>query len=351
MNINIEISNLNKHFFPLYFKKKDNKTTDIKSKIIDLNFYSKNEAIISDIIKTIPYYFHYFHIVEEYDYININEINEKNVETFTLSNDNKYVIFKYRNNNFVSFHDFLYNIESPRRFIFFSLDSFSNLLNSLINLHENKILFFDLSPQNIYFLLDKPLIHNYCLSLQVSLLNESYITQIIKGIEDYTYKPLEIHILFYFVHNDINTISYSFIEEITEIYINNLSILNLFSDSYKESYKLECHQVLKKYINKPKTEIITHILSYSNKWDIYSLSLLYLHIFGNLSRVFSLKQTYINKIIIELSKNLHPDPSKRLTLNAFKEIFENLLNSQLDWSFADKIDTRKMQQLLIELER
>lgn len=346
-------NNIKKHFLSQsYIKKNVYLTNTIKSKIIDLNFYSKNEINICEIIKKIPYYFHYFNTIEDYDFININQINEKIVERLSLIDNTKYLIINYKNDNeFVLFHDFFYNIKSPKSFIFYTIDSFSVLLNSLIKLHENNICFFNLSPQNILFIFDKPIIYNFQLSLQVLKLSDSYLINIIKNIEDYTYQPIEIHILFYFVYNDINTISYSFIEEITEKYINNLTILNLFSESYKESYKLKCLMFLKKFINKQKKEIINEIIKYNNKWDVFSFSLIYLHIFGNLLRVFALKEIFISEIIDELSKNIHPDSSKRLTLFETKIIFEKLFDLQLNWEFVEKINFDKMSLLLKELER
>jgi hypothetical protein len=67
-------------------------------------------------------------------------------------------------------------------------------------------------------------------------------------------------VLFYLIRNDLHTISYSLIEEISEMFVKNLSILNFFSEKYKESYKNSCISVLKKYINQPKNEIIEDIL-------------------------------------------------------------------------------------------
>ena len=60
--------------------------------------------------------------------------------------------------------------------------------------------------QNIVFNLDcgeKPILQNFQLSLQISHLNMSYITNIINKLEDYTYKPLEVHVLFYLIRIDI----------------------------------------------------------------------------------------------------------------------------------------------------
>jgi hypothetical protein len=146
------------------------------------------------------------------------------------------------------------------------------------------------------------------------------------------------------IKNDINTISYSFIEQICEIYIKKLNILEFFSESYKEKYKLACVQSLKKYVNKPKNDIILDILGENDKWDVYSISHLFLHIFGTISRFFSLKNTFINKITILLAKNIHPDPSNRSDLSSLLEDFQNLLDGEQDWSFVNHMDTSKMKQ-------
>jgi hypothetical protein len=227
-------------------------------------------------------------------------------------------------------------------------------LKSLIGLNKKNICFFNLSPQNIVFNLDcgeKPILQNFQLSLNISNLNESYITNIINKIEDYTYKPLEIHVLFYLIRNDLHTISYSLIEEISEIFIKNLSILNFFSEKYKESYKITCISVLKKYVNIPKNEIIDDILENIDKWDVFSLSVLYLHIFHNISRVFSLKQTFINKFILELSKNIHPDPLLRSSLENLLESFDKLFTNENDWSYINRLSSNMMTTLFDILDK
>ena len=143
--------------------------------------------------------------------------------------------------------------------------------------------------------------------------------------------------MFYLIQNDISFISYSFIEEICEVYVNNLSILSLFSEKYKESYKASC--------------IINDILNYYDKWDVYSLSLLYLHIFGNISRVFSLKQTFISKITVELSKNISPDPLERSSLEKLLENYNKLFDEETNWSFVEKIKVNNMPILFEFLDK
>ena len=354
MNTNIEISNINKHFFSSKERNNEEDNKEYITKLTNYSFNSINEANISDIIKKIPYYSNNYLIVEDYDFVNISQLNDKYIEKLNLSDNKKYLIFKYKNDKFVDFNDFLTNLTEPKFFILNIIESFSYLLNSLIKLNNENICFFNLSPQNIVFNFncgEKPQIQNFNSSLQVLKLNDKYITDIIKNLNDYTHKPLEVHVMFYLIQNDISFISYSFIEEICEVYVNNLSILSLFSEKYKESYKASCIKSLRKYINKEKTYIINDILNYYDKWDVYSLSLLYLHIFGNISRVFSLKQTFISKITVELSKNISPDPLERTSLEKLLENYNKLFDEETNWSFVEKIKVNNMPILFEFLDK
>jgi len=369
MNANIEITNINKHFLlnnkQNQYKQNQYKQDHYKTKIVHHGFYTINEANISDKIKKIRYYSNHYAVVEDYDFIQISQLNEKTIEKLNLSDEKKYILFKYRNDRFVTFRDFLHDICNPKLFVLHTIESFSYLLHSLEQLHDNNICFFNLSPQNIVFNLDcgkKPILTNFNGSLQISKLNESYISKIINNatnatnttntnntnntIHDYTHKPLEVHILFYLIKNDMLTLSYSFIEEVCEVFANKLSVLNIFSDKYRESYKAECAETLKKYINKPRADIISDILEQHDTWDVYSISLLYLHIFGNLVRVFSLKQPFISKIVKDLAKNLHPDPRRRVRISTLLANFETELCSVKDWSFVNNLPHNKMPEFM-----
>jgi len=347
--MNINISELKNHFFNEKSEERIvDKKTKIKTKIVNYCFYSINEANICHKIKKIPYYLNYYSIIESYDFINISAIREQFMEKAELLDESKkYLLFTY-NPFFLHFGDFLTQFNEPKLLIFNMINTFSYLLQSLIQLQAQNICFFQLSHQNIVFtkeLRENPLLCNFQLSLLNSKLNVEYITNIIKKTKDYSLKPLEVHVLFYLIENNLETISYSFIEEIVEVFMRNLSILCFFSQSYRENYKNACITFLKKYMNMPKNEIILHILTYHTSWDIYGISILYIHIFANISKVFSLKQTFINKITLELSKNIHPDPSKRSSLVELQESFNKLFNLQMDWSFVNELDAGKMSEL------
>ena len=100
MNTNIEITNMKINFFIKNIKDLENKDEIIKqyvTKIKKYCFYSINEANISDKIKKISYYTNNFSIIEDYDFLNISQINECYVEKIKLDKNIKYLIFKYSN--------------------------------------------------------------------------------------------------------------------------------------------------------------------------------------------------------------------------------------------------------------
>jgi hypothetical protein len=252
----------------------------------------------------------------------------------------------------IHFNDFLFNLPNPKLLILHTLETFSYLLQSLIKLNNNNICFFNLSSENIFFTDNfKPIIRNFEKSLLINKLDESYISKIIEGIDDFTYKPIEIHVLFYLIINNEETLSYTFIETICNEYIKNISVLKLFSQQYIDNYRNECVLFLKKYINKPKSFIIDKLLEYYDTWDNYSLSVLYLHIIGNICRCFSLKGTFLNKLIIILSKNITPDPSKREQLQQTFAHYDKLYNDFTDWSFVNQLSVEKMGKVYELLEK
>jgi hypothetical protein len=322
-----------------------------KTKICLYNFFSINESNICDKIRKIPYYFNYYKILIDYDFIQIGQLGEKVLEKLenVHTTDEKVLLFQYKNQDkCVNFNDFLFNLNTPKSLIFHVLDSYSYLLHSLIKLNDNDVCFFNLSAENIVFdneCGEKPLLQNFNKSLQLCKLNEQYITNIIKKTYDYSNKPLEVHVLFYLIENNLNTISYSLIEEISEVFVQSLSVLTLFSQNYKDNYKTNCITFLKKYINESKSTIINDILEYYDTWDTYSLSVIYLHIFGNISRIFSLKGSLINKLSIELSKNINPEPSKREKSSETLKKYEELISQFTDWSYVNSIKQEKLQVL------
>jgi serine/threonine protein kinase len=346
MESNINILTINKYFS----QNKEKQSNIVRTKIVNHSPFFINEANIADIIKQIPYYSNYFSILDDYEVLNISQLNDEAlIQKIQFAEDKKYYLFKYADRNSYDFSDFIYNSQSIKKLIFDVIHSFQHILYGLHLLNENDVCFFDISPKNIVFLehyREKPILRNFKFSLNLNKLNYRYFSPILNRLEDFTFQPLENHILFYFVkHDDMVTISHSFIDEFCENFVENLNILRLFSENYKKSYKGKCIEIMRKYINLSRQEIIEDILERNDKWDVYGISVLYLQIFGCISRVFSLKGTFISKITLELSKNLHPDSDKRMSLEETLNIFNKYLNEEDNWCFVNKLDSSKLGEL------
>ena len=342
MDINIELAEK-------YLKNQLNsiKTTNKSKSIICLyDFFCFNNIKICEKIKEKYNLSNKYHIINDYSSITIGEISEK-IYHYNTNNNNKYVLLEYNNIEQIDFNSFILNLPNPKLFIFHVLDSYSFLLNSLLNLQQIGICFFSLSTKNIIFSENyKPILKNFETSLLIDkYLDIDYLSKIIDKIEDYTYKPLEIHVIFYLIKNNEISLSFSAIDSICNNFVKNMSILSLFSQQYKENYYKLSMECLKKYINQPKIEIITEILKHSNTWDNYELSILYLHIIGNITRTFSQKDNFMPKLISILSKNIGPDPTKRDTIISSIEKLDNLYCEFTDWEYINSFPKEKMNKL------
>ena len=345
MNINIEL--LEKHLKTKISSIKPFKQTNTKICLYD--FFCLNNIKICEKIKEKYNLSSKYHTINDYSPITFGEVSERiyNYDTNNTNNNKKYVLLEYNNLNCLDFDDFIFKLSNPKLFIFYVLDSYSSLLNSFLNLEQIGICFFNLSTKNIFFCENyKPMLRNFDTSLLLDNCSDiDYLSKIIEKIEDYTYKPLEIHVIFYLIKSNETSLSFSAIDSICNNFISNMSILSLFSQQYKENYYKKSMECLKKYINKPKIDIINEILKHSSTWDNYELSILYLHIIGNITRVFSLKDTFINKLTNILSKSIGPDPIKRESLKSSIERLDNLYNEFTDWDYINSIPNEKMEKL------
>jgi hypothetical protein len=325
-----------------------------ESSICLYDFFCLNNIKICEKIKEKYNLTNKYHIIKSCSQIAFGEISEKNIHyninhpnNNNHNNNHKYVLLEYNKLERLDFDDFLIKLTTPKLFIFHLLDSYEILLNSLLDLEKINVCFFNLSTTNIIFTQTyKPMLRNFNTSLLLDKCSDiDYFWQMIDKISDYTYKPIEIHVIFYLIKNNEDSLSFSAIDSISNNFVENMSILSLFSQEYRENYYKTSMDCLKKYINKPKSEIINQILLYSNTWDNYELSILYLHIFSNITRTFSLNDTLINKLTNTLSKNIGPDPTKRETLTKSIQVFDKLFCEFTDWNYIDEIPKAKMAKL------
>ena len=141
METNIDISTIHK-YFSRNTENKINNIKHIRTKIVNYSHFSINEVNISHKISQIPYYSNFFSILDEYEELNISQLNENIIEKLSITDDIKYYLFKYCDRNASDFIDFLYDSTSIKKLIFDIINSFQNLLYGLQLLNQNNICFF-----------------------------------------------------------------------------------------------------------------------------------------------------------------------------------------------------------------
>jgi len=360
--MNIDIQLINKQIKILSNKVKNtnnsnnsNKNKNISSKICIYDFFSINEIEICEKIKEIPYFYKEYSVIE-YNFIKVGEMSEisrqiiqnidKDLTSKTTNKEQKYLIIQDNQEKSINLSEYLFLFYTPKTFVFNILNCYSDVLNIIIKLNDNKVCFFNLSSENIFFKENgNPFLKSFNKSLLLNKLDENYISNIIPKITDYTCKPLEVYILFYLIMNNQETLSYHFIESVVAFFIDNMNVLTLFTENYRNTYKKQCIEYLKQYINQPKKQIISELLTYYETWDNYSLSIIYIHIIGNVIRTFELKDSFMNSFLNLLVKNIFPDPSKRENIKKTRQNYENLFNNFTNWGFIKEISLNKMKKL------
>ena len=373
ININIDlVENHQKEINKPYKPYKPNKTN---KQVIRLeSFLLTNEIDISKDIKQIGEYNKHHHtrfdIIIAHKNVQLGKINKyANNALEHLKTDKKHVLCEYAGSKHVKFDEFMAIQPTPKLFIFHVLDTYSYLLDSLLLLNDNAICFYNLSAANIGIAANfKPTLQNFNMGFNITdddCLTK--ITQIIGNTTDYTHKPFEVHVLFYLIIKQHETLTDTMIERICNVFVQNTAAIE---------YKDDCVEFLQQYKGKPRNAIIGDLLKYANTWDNYSCSVIYLHIVSNMSRVFTplrienaqsasssslitapfggvlnerrctIKNGFFTEFVNILKNNLNPNPTKRASLKQTIASYQQLYHDYKDdWNFVSAIPTHKIAEL------
>lgn len=284
------------------------------------NFFTLNEIRIHNIIRLIPDRSNRFLCITSCKQINIGEVSDSKIIRENINNNPEYMLIKYNKNKkeyIQSLTSFLHN-KSPKEYVFDVIESYTYLLKSFKILQENKIVYFDFSSHKMLFHeIDNPhtILRDFENSLCVNKLvkDEQYIYKFIQKIQNFTFKPFEIHILFYLMKmkTEEEYLSRFKINQIIDKFVDNLE--DILMDQSKEMIQTNCHDYLDKFANKHKKNIYRDIISHHESWDNYSLSILYLHLVEQI-RDFPRSQDFMKRFQNILYKNISQNPARRFSL-------------------------------------
>ena len=367
-NPNIHVENLCENH--LFFRKKENyrkvnykkqkKTKKIRVYDDSCKYYIK----MTQQIHQIAHHSKSFYTYEKAEFLDLTKIENASFKKIALTStsDNQYVLFtyKYLSKYTLSFSQHIH--QSLRQglckpFLMLLLNSYQQLLKNQQQLlqTEKKLCFFQLSSTNILFSSEQggvPFLKNFqaCFSCKNTFFKVEHLLRIFSEntIDNFSYQPLEVHLIYFLWKNNINTLSFSHLEEISRNYIKSMSIFSLLNELERDTYSETCIYSLKIYINKDLNTIVEKMVSeYSFSWDNFALSVLFFYIVENICRTWYFpSETFLQGWSKLLLKNIHGNPFKRETVDSTIEILDQLLEKNPSWLFVNSISSDKMQDLL-----
>jgi len=135
------------------------------------------------------------------------------------------------------------------------------------------------------------------------------------------------------------------IEEITSHFLNNVNgLFQFYKDADADAdagfcdttFSIQIKTFLLQYENKPKKEIICELLTFTNTWDNYRISIIYLIIIKNIKDKFHLESLFINNVLSFLFSHIMITPTKRRPIKTTIVMFNNLIDTNIDWDFTQK---------------
>ena len=136
------------------------------------------------------------------------------------------------------------------------------------------------------------------------VLNYNYLKEVIFNYSPtWKYWTLEYHFICFLVHED-NKLTREIIEYTVNTYLSEHKIIKLLDVQFLNNYRMAAISFYSKFINQKKDNIIFELLSYSNTWDYYKISLHYLDIYHDV-------EMNDPSLLMILLLMIHPNPTFR----------------------------------------
>ena len=313
-----------------------------------IDFFLMNELTNVKKIKNIPSHNNYYYVYETSSELKIAELDEdiESVSSGREIKSDETLLFKFADRELIYLKTYLKPLSSSTKYIFTIIDFYKKLLNSVQLLVEQQVIHNHINFETI--VVDKrnemPLLTNLEFSIDLSRKDiGQYIKHFFIEYEpSYLEWPLEFHILSYLITNKLtspqNSISNYNIETIVCNVIEANTILNTFGDKVVSSYKQEALEYCKKYVNQTYDYILADILQYSNTWDNYALSIMFLRILIGIHRTIGKQNKFIIMFMKLLVCNIHLNPLKRLSIDSTTNKFDSILDSLEPKDYKEVLD-------------
>jgi len=302
---------------------------------------ANSEIQIGDIIKTIPYYTHFFSPIESACVINTRSINYELIKNCKIMQndlaefaiDNTYSSSKIRYVGKYTLDEYIKTIHDKTDQCAKIYNTHLHLLDAIQKLLHHNIIHFDLKSNNVMFddIQSIPIIIDFGIS--------NVITPLLENNAHMPFTPLSKppsspHFFVDYYAYDfwcIDVFIMANIEYEKHFYKQSMvtkKSLDLLLHDFKtpffnrflteqeiRAFDRDCYNYFSKYINNNQTwqELFTDLLQFYKTWDNYSLSMCYLYICKNFA-----DHPQLNEYITLLKTTILSMPNKRMTIEDFR---------------------------------
>jgi serine/threonine protein kinase len=296
---------------------------------------SKDEIEIGEIIKTIPFYSHFFSPIESFYIVSAKVIDYDLVRKSKIlrddfhesDSDHTFTSSKIRYVGKYNIDEYIKTIEDDHKTkkIY---NTHLYLLDALDKLLEKDIIHFDLKPDNIMFdeIQSIPIVIDFGLSQLVTPVLTTTNKEIIKDFfvdyNAYDYWCIDIHIMANIAHEKMfyrdSLVKQHHLDRLLHDFKTPFFNYFLTKDEIR-SFEREYNIYFSKYVNNYTwNELFAELLKYYKTWDNYSLSMCYLYVIRDYKKI---DENY--KVL--LKTNLLSMPNKRMTTEEFRNQLKQLL--------------------------
>jgi len=245
-----------------------------------------------------------------------------------------YVIMKVRYVDQNDFDAYLVGERDGASVIRTFMTSYNHLLQSISFLLIANIVHNDIKGQNVIFDTERslPIVIDFGLSIPITevrkdnLLNYFYVFA-----PDYYAWPLEVHLLNYVLHVSPR-LDQKAMRDLAREYTSNNTALRAFSPRFRSKFESLCYDELLTYVGEEEEDVVKRVLDNWRTWDNYSLSIMFIKVLFFLVRRADAKYVLDNPFVAFMTqlllKNIHPDPSRRLSVETTTKVFNLFLYNQ-----------------------
>jgi len=337
-----QISLISQGTYGCIFGKKDlkkNTMSETITKIQKKEETSENETQIGKKIMTIKHYEEYFAPVLKTDDINIAQLDKEEIEKCDFVHDNTDANTKYESNEIKYVGEYslkkylLKMIANTTDFLRIFISDHIVLLEALEKLIAIGIVHYDLKENNIMIRTEdsRPIVIDFGLSIDTATSNDS---SFYRYYPNYAPWCIDIVMLSFMVNEKGKDWQEAIITQadmtqiITDYFKNNYGVTDLLLPDEQTKWKTEMQTYFNAFVNKPWKDLYVELLKYRFTWDNYSLTVVYLFLFEQLSlKSYVEELPALNKYRELLRKSMTTIPSERILPTSMKATIIQLFKS------------------------